>query len=191
MSCPLRSSNRARVNRTRLLAKPYLSIICWLLSPGWKRVVSTPFVITVIRSAGTPALGNVLFAGDTVAGIIDWEWAQENGFQQVDALYMLFGSVTTRHATLAHYCRLLWEGEIGDAALSERIAQLRTRSGMDEDDLKFIALLLWFNNLWERAMHGSMLQAPWIEDMIPRTMPAMMNWLARHKRSSESCAATS
>jgi Phosphotransferase enzyme family len=130
--------------------------------------------------------GNVLYQGDSVSGIIDWEWAQRDGFPQVDALYMLLGSVISRGASLARLLRQLWADEIGDASLSGRIANLGVQSGLDRDDLKFIALMLWFNNLWERAMEGSMLSASWSEDMVAQTVPTIMKWLARHKKTTSS-----
>jgi hypothetical protein len=126
-------------------------------------------------------LGNVLFSGDTVSGIIDWEWAQKDGFVLVDALHMLLMSTATANGgRVAHYLRQLWADEIGDAALQERIAKLRIQSGMDKDDLKFIALLLWFDILWQKAMRGGMPSTSWLEDMIPRTMPAIEKWLSRY-----------
>ncbi|HUZ97330.1 MAG TPA: phosphotransferase [Edaphobacter sp.] len=135
-------------------------------------------------------LGNVLFSGDTVSGIIDWEWAQKDGFVLVDALYMLLMSTAAANGgRVSHYLRQLWADEIGDAALQERIAKLRIQSGMDKDDLKFIALLLWFGVLWQKAMRGGMPSTSWLEDMIPRTMPAIEKWLSRCSKTSGICAA--
>lgn len=125
-------------------------------------------------------LGNVLFQGDAISGIIDWEWAQKDGFLEVDALYMLLGSVVSRNASFANLLRQLWSDEIIDALLSERIIRLTAKSGMDKDDLKFIALMLWFNYIWYRAIEGSMLSKAWSEDLIPRTVPTIMKWLGRH-----------
>lgn len=130
-------------------------------------------------------LGNVLFNGDSVSGIIDWEWAQKDGFVLVDALHMLLMSVATANGGgIVHYLRQLWADEIGDAALQERIVKLRIQSGMDKDDLKFIALLLWLGILWQKAMRGRMLSEQWSEDMIPRTMPAIEKWLSRYSRTT-------
>lgn len=126
--------------------------------------------------------GNVLYLGDSVSGIIDWEWAQRDGFPQVDALYMLLGSIISHDASLGCLLRQLWADEIADASLSGRIAALGVQTGLDKDDLKFIALMLWFNNLWNRAMEGSLLSASWSEDMVPKTVPTMMKWLDRHVR---------
>ena len=75
--------------------------------------------------------------------------------------------------------RQLWADEISDAALQERIVKLRVQSGMDKDDLKFIALLLWLGILWQKAMRGRMPSEQWSEDMIPRTIPAVTKWLTR------------
>jgi hypothetical protein len=126
----------------------------------------------------------VLFNGDSVSGIIDWEWAQEDGFVLVDALHMLLMSVATANGGgIAHYLRQLWADEIGDAALQERIVKLRIQSGMGKDDLKFIALLLWFDILWQKVVRRGMPSASWLEDMIPRTMPAIEKWLNRYSKA--------
>ena len=95
---------------------------------------------------------------------------------------MLLGSIISRKASLGCLLRQLLADEIGDASLSERIAILGGRTGLDKDDLKFIALMLWFNNLWNRAMEGSMLSTSWSEDMVPKTVPTIMKWLGRHAK---------
>jgi thiamine kinase-like enzyme len=125
-------------------------------------------------------LGNVLFSGDNVTGIIDWEWAQKDGFVLVDALHMLLMSTADANGgRVVHYLRQLWADEISDAALQERIVKLRIQSGMDKEDLKFIALLLWSGILWQKAMRGRVPSSQWLEDMIPRTIPAVTKWLTR------------
>ena len=130
-------------------------------------------------------LGNVLFSGDSVSGIIDWEWAQKDGFVLVDALHMLLMSFSVANGgRVVHYLRQLWADEISDAALQERIVKLRVQSGMDKDDLKFIALLLWLGILWQKAMRGRMPSEQWSEDMIPRTMPAIEKWLSRYSKTT-------
>jgi aminoglycoside phosphotransferase (APT) family kinase protein len=138
---------------------------------------------------GDFCLKNILFEGDTVSGIIDWEWAQRDGFAQVDALFMLLGSLETNRS-LAHYFRGLWADEIDDAALSARIAKICTQSGTDEDDLKFMALLLWFSLLLQNAMRGRIASQTWLEDMIPGTVPTMMKWLIRHLKTRGNRAIT-
>src|ERR1035437_4747315 len=125
-------------------------------------------------------LGNVLFSGDSVSGIIDWEWAQKDGFVLVDALHMLLMSFSVANGgRVVHYLRQLWADEISDAALQERIVKLRVQSGMDKVAVKFIALLLWLGILWQKAMRGRMPSEQWSEDMIPRTIPAVTKWLTR------------
>jgi hypothetical protein len=128
-------------------------------------------------------LGNVLFNGDEVAGIIDWEWAQKDGLRVVDGLHMLFMSNAVTHGVpLAHYLCQLWADEISDIAMQQRIDRLSIQFGMDRDDLKFAALLLWFDTLWQRAIRGGVTATSWSEKMIPRTMPAAMQWLSRYSK---------
>jgi hypothetical protein len=126
-------------------------------------------------------LGNVLFHGDSVSGIIDWEWANEDGFVLVDALHMLLmSSASAKGCGVASYLRQLWSDEVSETALQERIMRLCIHSGLDKDDLKFIALLLWFDILWQKLMRGGMPSASWLEDMIPRSTPTIEKWLNRY-----------
>jgi aminoglycoside phosphotransferase len=81
-------------------------------------------------------LGNVLFDGDDVSGVIDWEGAQMDGLRVVDGLHMLLMScAVAQGASLAHYLCQLWADEIDDVALQQRIAKLCSQSGIDREDL--------------------------------------------------------
>jgi len=132
---------------------------------------------------GDFCLRNILFNREAVTGIIDWDGAQRDGFLQVDGLYLLLSSHGAAHnLDNPHYLRQIWADEIGDTALSDRIARLRSESGMDKDDLKFIALLLWFSLLWQHAMRSRMPPESRLEDLIPTTVPIIMKWLAWHKK---------
>jgi hypothetical protein len=132
---------------------------------------------------GDFCLRNILFKRDAVSGIIDWDGAQRDGFLQVDGLYLLLSSYGAAHnLDNPHYLRQIWAGEIEEADLSDRISRLRSQSGMDKDDLKFIALLLWFSLLWQHAMRGRMPSESRLEDLIPTTVPEIMKWLALRKK---------
>lgn len=125
-------------------------------------------------------LGNVLFKGDAVAGVIDWEWARKDGLPIADVLHMLLRSPAMENdGSFAQCFRELWADEITDVELTERTARLRAQSGMGQDDLKFIGLMLWFELLWQRAVRGVVESAPWLDDVIPQTVPAIMQWLNR------------
>lgn len=143
----------------------------------WCESAATPTGVT----HGDLWLGNVLFSASRVSGVIDWEWAQADGFIQADCLHMLLMSLAVNNDIhIAHYLRQLWLDEIGDSALQNRIATLRARSGMDLDALKFLALALWLNLIWQKAMRNQSYAAAWFEEMIPRTIPAITKWLSRH-----------
>jgi hypothetical protein len=153
----------------------------------WSETVRIPGCVT----HGDFWLSNVLFRGDTIAGIIDWEWARRDGIPLVDVMYMLlFTSACEHDVTFTQYLRQLWADEIDEAPLTSRIATMGTQSGMDKDDLKFIALALWFDFLCQRAIRGSVYSARWVEDMIPQTVPEIMKWLNRHSKTAGMRAVT-
>jgi len=134
-------------------------------------------------SHGDLWLGNVLFKSNQVTGIVDWEWAQPDGLPLVDVLHLLLVSYSVSHQTgVARSLRQLFADEVDDPALKQRLADLRVHFALDNDDLKFAGLLLWFDYLHQRAVRGRMPALSWTEDMIPRTVPVIENWLARHKR---------
>jgi hypothetical protein len=68
--------------------------------------------------------------------------------------------------------------EEGDPELSTRLSWLAQQFGMDNRDLKFSTLLLWFDYLRERATRGRMPSRSWTEDFLPRTIPVIQRWLA-------------
>jgi aminoglycoside phosphotransferase (APT) family kinase protein len=130
-------------------------------------------------------LGNVLFTDNTLTGIIDWEWAQTDGLRLVDVLHLLFMSHSVfRNVGIGHCLRQFWADAIEDQALTDRLRELCVRFGLDMDDLKFAALLLWFDYLRQRAIRGRMPSLSWTEDMIPRTAPVIRNWLTGHRRGT-------
>jgi Phosphotransferase enzyme family len=153
----------------------------------WRETTRIPEELT----HGDFWLGNVLFDGDDVSGVIDWEWAQMDGLRVVDGLHMLLMSCAVAHgASIAHYLYQLWADEIEDVALQQRIANLCIQSGIDPEDLKFVALLLWFGILWQKEVRGGRPAALWSEKMITRTMPAIMKWLSRCSKTRGIRAAT-
>jgi len=129
-------------------------------------------------------LGNILFRGDRVAGIIDWEWARRDGIRLVDVLHMLlFSSAMEHDASFGLYLRRLWADEIDEAELSERITRVFAQAGMDKEDIKFVGLILWFDILWQRSIRGSVYSAGWMDDLIPQTVPVIMKWLDRRSKT--------
>jgi phosphotransferase family enzyme len=132
-------------------------------------------------------LGNVLFSGDSVTGIIDWEWAHQGGFLFADALQLLLMSYSVyRGAGIAETLRSVWTNAGKEHELNARLNIIRGRFGFDSRDLKFAALVLWFNYLHERVVRGRMPSASYTEDMLPRTIPSIKAWLnADERRTSE------
>lgn len=136
-------------------------------------------------------LGNVLFHGDTVSGIIDWEWARKDGVRIVDGLYLLLMScANAQRVSITHYLCQLWSGEIDDPALRERIFALAARYGLERNDLNFVALILWFDLLWQRTVRGGEASATWSEKMISRTTPSLTIWLSSLSTARRPHAAT-
>lgn len=125
-------------------------------------------------------LGNLLFNGDTISGIIDWEWARKDGTRAVDGLYLLLMSSANAHeVSITHYLSQLWSGQIDDAALEQRLSELAVRCRLERSDLNFVALMLWFDLLWQRTVRGGQPSVTWSEKMISRTMPSINDWLRR------------
>ncbi len=123
-------------------------------------------------------LGNVLFSGDSVSGIIDWEWAHADGLRLVDALHLLLMSYSVfRNISIAEMLRSFWSDAVDDPEMKIRLNGFCRTFGMHEHDLKFGALMLWFDYLRERIRRGRMPGTEWTEDMIPRTIPTIRRWL--------------
>jgi hypothetical protein len=128
-------------------------------------------------------LGNVLFSADDLTGIIDWEWAHSDGLRILDMLHLLLMShAVSCHAGVAHHLRQLWEDEVDDLELRSRLTRLSVRFSLDDNDLKFLALLLWFDYLRHAVIRGRIQGPTWLERMIPRTVPSIVKWL--HKCSN-------
>lgn len=135
-------------------------------------------------------LGNVLFSGDSVSGIIDWEWAHRDGLRVVDALHLLFMSYSEfRKASIAETLRSFWSDAVEDVELNARLTRLCTTLRLDLDDLKFVALLLWFDYLHQRILRGRMPSREWSDDMILRTVPVIRRWLGKYRRRRSEAAA--
>jgi hypothetical protein len=147
------------------------------------------FLLEWHSNSGLPAdvahgdlwLGNILFSGDQVAGIVDWEWGHSDGLRIVDTLHLLLMSHSVfRNSGVAQSFRELWADEVADPSLRDRCRKLRLHFGLDPNDLKFIALLLWFDNIRQKVIRGRMPSQSWTEDMIPRTSLAISKWLSRY-----------
>ena len=134
-------------------------------------------------------LGNVLFSGDSVSGIVDWEWAHQDGFLFVDALQLLLMSHSVyRGVCIAETLRDVWTDAVEDQELKSRLGIIRRRFGFDSRDLKFAVLVLWFNYLRERVVRGRMPGPSWTEDMLPRTIPSIKGWIGPEVRGTSEAA---
>ena len=132
-------------------------------------------------------LGNVLFSGDHVAGVIDWEWARRDGFGFVDALHLLLMSYSvSRNVTIAETLRAVWSNSLQDLEMNLRLLTVSRHFGFRDHDLKFAALVLWFNYLRERVVRGRMPSPAWSEDMLPRSIPAIQAWLSAYEERGTS-----
>ena len=135
-------------------------------------------------------LGNVLFSGDSVSGIVDWEWAHRDGLRVVDALHLLFMSHSEfRKTSIAETLRSFWSDAVEDAQLNARLTGLSKTLRLDKDDLKFAALLLWFDYLRQRILRGRMPNREWSEDMLLRTVPVIGHWLGKYGRGRSEATA--
>jgi hypothetical protein len=132
---------------------------------------------------GDFSLGNVLFKSDNLAGVIDWDHVRKNGIPLVDALFMIVNTYTGhRKIPVGKLFRQLWTDEFEDDAVAERIAKVGAVSGMDKDGLKFLALMLWFDFLLDRAKECAWQPESWVEDMVTDTVPVIRKWLDSHSK---------
>jgi len=132
-------------------------------------------------------LGNVLFSGDDITGVVDWEWARRDGFGFVDALHLLFMSYSTsRNARIAETLRAFWTNTLQDFEMNLRLLTVSRHFGLHGHDLKFAALVLWFNYLRERVVRGRMPSPGWSDDMLPRSIPVIKAWLSAYKKGGTS-----
>ena len=132
-------------------------------------------------------LGNVLFLGNDVTGVVDWEWARRDGFRFVDALHLLFMSYSvSRNARIAETLRAFWTNTLQDLELNLRLLTVSRHFGFRHHDLKFAALVLWFNYLRERVVRGRMPSPSWSEDMLPRSIPIIKAWLSAYEKRGTS-----
>jgi hypothetical protein len=135
-------------------------------------------------------LGNVLFSGDSVSGIVDWEWAHVDGLRMVDALHLLFMSHSVfRNTGIAETLQSFWLDAVEDRELDVRLAGLCSTLRLDKNDLKFAALLLWFDYLRQRVLRGRMPSREWSENMILRTVPVISRWLGEYRRGTSEATA--
>lgn len=126
-------------------------------------------------------LGNVLFAGERVSGILDWEWARLDGIRLVDAIHLLLMSFAeSRNVPVSGFLQQVWHDSVEDRELSSRLNAVQSRYGMEKEDIKFLALLLWFDYLGQRVLRGRMPRTAWTQSMISQSIPVIDAWLSRH-----------
>lgn len=152
----------------------------------WHSTLMMPGAVT----HGDFWLGNILFLDNSVSGIVDWEWAHRDGLRLLDALQLLFMSYSVfRNIGIAETLRSFWSDTIGDDELKVRLAGLCHAFGLHNSDLKFAALILWFDYLRERLIRGRMPSVEWTEDMIPSTIPTIRRWLQQIRGITSEAAA--
>jgi hypothetical protein len=146
----------------------------------WHATLRMPGAVT----HGDLWLGNVLFSGASVVGIVDWEWARRDGLRILDALHLLFMSHSvSRRIGVDATLRSFWSDALYDRELSIRLAKLSRTFSVHKSDLKFAALLLWFDYLRQMVLRGSVPNREWCEAMISRTAPVISRWLGQKARS--------
>src|SRR5690606_3949942 len=92
----------------------------------WSRnFISTPTFVH-----GDLWLNNGLFDGENnLVGVIDWEWADENGFALYDALHCLLISTAAYSGEgVAAVLRRVWRGSPNDECLSHCMSDIKRRA---------------------------------------------------------------
>ena len=169
-----------------------LELIC-AYSPGHKQMLS-PIADALLDwyasvriptgvAHGDFSLGNVLFRGDQIVGVIDWDHVRKDGIPLLDTLFMIINTYTgSRRMPPGRIFRQFWTGGFEDDAVAERIARIRFASSLDMEGLRFLALMLWFDFLLDRAKESAWQPAAWVQDMITETVPVIENWLRDHSK---------
>ena len=126
-------------------------------------------------------LGNVLFEGERVSAVLDWEWARADGLRLVDAIHLLLMSYSEfRNTPVGEFLRQLWSDSVEESELRSRLRTIQSRYGVENEDMKFLTLLLWFDYLGQNVISGRVPRVAWTQNMIAHTIPVIEAWLSRH-----------
>ena len=126
-------------------------------------------------------LGNVLFEGERISAVLDWEWARTDGLRLVDSIHLLLMSYSEfRNAPIGEFLRQVWSDSVEESELSSRLRAIQSRYGVEDEDMKFLTLLPWFDYLGQNVFSGRVPRAAWTQNMIAHTIPVIERWLSRH-----------
>jgi hypothetical protein len=85
-----------------------------------------------------------------------------------------------RNAPIGEFLRQVWSDSVEESELSSRLRAIQSRYGVEDEDMKFLTLLLWFDYLGQNVFSGRVPRAAWTQNMIAHTIPVIERWLSRH-----------
>ncbi|MDB5593894.1 MAG: putative phosphotransferase [Hyphomicrobiales bacterium] len=127
-------------------------------------------------------LGNVLFDGalGPVTGIVDWERCVEHGCPGLDALHLgVLSYAMWRKIPAAVLIADILSGEQGHEFCSSYAAATAQRFGLDSNDLRHVAALVWLSYVSAglRDSHG--FSNEWVAENVRHLEPTLSAWLSR------------
>ena len=130
-------------------------------------------------------LGNVLFEGNSVTGIVDWERARRCGTPGLDALHLALMSLAMdQRRDILSYLGQLWTRQWETRFLADYVARLETAYGLTADDTAHLGALLYCDELHKLNSAGRDISA----EKLPHFLavgPAIAAWTALFPDTSE------
>jgi hypothetical protein len=124
-------------------------------------------------------LGNVLFVGNTVTGIVDWERARPCGTPGVDALHLALMSLAMEgRRDIVSYLGQLWTRQWESRFLADHVAKLEAAYGLTADDTAHLGAFLYCDALHKLNSAGPGISAEKLLHFLAFA-PAVAAWTKR------------
>jgi hypothetical protein len=142
---------------------------------SWQRRRGSHSVLT----HGDYWLGNVLFVGNTVTGIVDWERARPCGTPGLDALHLAFMSLAMDgRRDLLSYLGQLWTRQWESRFLADYVARVETAYSLTAEDTAHLGAFLYCDELHKLNSAGRDLSAEKLPHFLAFA-PAIAAWTRR------------
>jgi Phosphotransferase enzyme family len=148
---------------------------------SWQRRRQLPGVLT----HGDYWLGNVLFVGNTVTGIVDWERARACGIPGLDALHLALMSLAMdSRRDILSYLGQLWTRQFETRFLADYVTHLKAAYGLTDDDTAHLGAFLYLDELHKLNSAGRDISAEKLPHFLAVAL-AIAAWTALFPDTSE------